>query len=404
MAAGLESRAVFEARALQIGLSDNQIKVLTDGGITSMGDLAFCCSYQPGSGADETPLVDFYKNLYGREPEVPLMVKLRRLFFEAHTLSIVEIKTRVERSEDEPVRRMAVPERAARHRAQQLKLVGLDLSGEYECSFQLIDRVQAQYDSNELKYVGPSECTKREQEILGQKTDEKLKFDVKSGDLKISKELDDVTADLGSDLRLKNAFIRRCLAYDQCGLITFETQEKWVSLLFKKLAEPPERGFLPVSNDQILRADQKLFVKMAEDTRSAIVPKAGAPPPLDAALRNRMESPEIQLLLLPRQAGNKEMRTAPYESGKHKGSGKSKGKGKDKGSGKGKGNKQGGKLKPPTGCCSATGDGRYICFAFNGQGCQETTVQPGDRCSKGYHVCGKKGCFGNHSMSACPKH
>ena len=69
MAAGLESTAVFEARALQIGMTVNQLKPLIDAGITSMGDLAFCCSYQPGSGPDETPLVDFYKTVFAREIE-----------------------------------------------------------------------------------------------------------------------------------------------------------------------------------------------------------------------------------------------------------------------------------------------------------------------------------------------
>ena len=403
MAAGLESSAVFEARALQIGMSSNQLKPLVDAGISSMGDLAFCCSYQPGSGPDESPLVDFYKKIYGDDIEVSLMVKLRRLFFEAHTLSVVEMKNRVERTEDEPVRRMAVPERAARHKAQQSKLVGLDLSGEYECSFQLIDRVQHQYDSNELKYIPPSECTKREQEVLGQKTDEKLKLDLRSGDLKISKQAEESSADLGTDLRLKNAFIRRCLAYDQCGLISFDHQEKWVAMIFKRLAEPPEKGYAQVTMEQVLRADQKLFVGMAEDTRSAIVPKPGERPPLDQAIKERMNSAEVQLLLLPRPAASKEARSYPYEGQGKKGGPKGKGKGKDKGSGKGKGPKAGGKLKPPQGCCSATADGRYICFAFNGQGCHESSVQPGDRCTKGYHICGKRGCFGNHSMQNCTK-
>ena len=297
---------------------------------------------------------------------------------------------------------MAVPERAARHTAQQKRLVGLDLTGEYECSFQLIDRIQHQYDTNELKYVPPSECTKREQEILGHKTDERLKLDLKSGDLKITREADEYSADLGTDLRLRNAFIRRCLAYDQCGLISFDAQEKWVSTLFRRLAEPPEKGFAAVTMEQVLRADQKLFVRMAEDARSAIVPRAGEAPPLNTAIKERIDSSEIQVLLLPRPAHHKQesRSTTPYEGPRPKAAGK-KGRGQ-KGSGKGKGQK-GAKLKPPLGCSSLTTDGRYICFAFNGQGCQDTSIQAGDRCTKGYHICGKKGCFGNHSMQSCNK-
>jgi hypothetical protein len=57
----------------------------------------------------------------------------------------------------------------------------------------------------------------------------------------------------------------------------------------------------------------------------------------------------------------------------------------------------------PQGCCSSTNDGKYICYAFNGQGCSDANVAVGDRCTKGYHICGKKGCHGNHSLHSCPK-
>ena len=72
-----------------------------------------------------------------------------------------------------------------------------------------------------MKYVPPEECTKREQEVLGRKVDERIKLDLKNGDLTISRDQAEASADLGTDLRIRSAFIRRCLAYDQCGLITF---------------------------------------------------------------------------------------------------------------------------------------------------------------------------------------
>lgn len=43
--------------------------------------------------------------------------------------------------------------------------------------------------------------------------------------------------------------------------------------------------------------------------------------------------------------------------------------------------------------------GGPICFAFNCKsGCSDTTVTPGGRCAKRFHVCAGPGCQGAHSL------
>jgi transketolase C-terminal domain/subunit len=53
MAGAIESTAVFEQRSLAIGLSRAEFNATVAAGFSTMGRLAFACSYQPGA-ADET--------------------------------------------------------------------------------------------------------------------------------------------------------------------------------------------------------------------------------------------------------------------------------------------------------------------------------------------------------------
>ena len=53
--ASMESTASFKSRAGEIGMSDDLISRLIDGGIDTFGKLAYICSVSPTSG-DDGPL------------------------------------------------------------------------------------------------------------------------------------------------------------------------------------------------------------------------------------------------------------------------------------------------------------------------------------------------------------
>jgi len=77
-------------------------------------------------------------------------------------------------------------------------------------------------------------------------------------------------------------------------------------------------------------------------------------------------------------------------------------RGNKKGKGKGKGGKRNAPRMPDelAGMADRTANNEPICFAFNtARGC--TACPPGQRCSKGKHVCCKPGCGGNHPLSQC---
>ena len=145
------------------------------------------------------------------------------------------------------------------------------------------------------------------------------------------------------------------MAYDAGGLITYTVLEVWIQKLFRLLQEPPLETYSPVSMQQVIRADMKLWSKVAEATRASIIPVAGQIKPLDTAFNLYMNDVEVTFLLLPlRGSAQIPPVTAPVtvvqqvQKGNH-GDGpygktvKGGGKGKQ-GKGEGKGAKKGTKL------------------------------------------------------------
>ena len=85
MASNLDSVAVFEARALEIGLSTEELERICARQWNTLGKLAFSCNYIPG-GSDDSGLMKLAALITGvsSPSEVPdeRMPIVRRLFFE----------------------------------------------------------------------------------------------------------------------------------------------------------------------------------------------------------------------------------------------------------------------------------------------------------------------------------
>ena len=111
-ASTLDSEAAFQARAKELGLKDDVIQKLKEGNISSFGNLAFASPYQIGQ-ADEGPLVEALTAILGRAPTVLELVPLRRLWFEASTAAMAELKLKVERSDATEPMRLPIAERTS---------------------------------------------------------------------------------------------------------------------------------------------------------------------------------------------------------------------------------------------------------------------------------------------------
>ena len=80
----LDSEAVFDARALAVGVSQLGLTNLQNAAITTMAKLAYCTAAQPGTGDDQA-FVDAMMNIYLLAPPLALppgeLACLRRLWF-----------------------------------------------------------------------------------------------------------------------------------------------------------------------------------------------------------------------------------------------------------------------------------------------------------------------------------
>jgi hypothetical protein len=120
MSSTLDSEAAFTDRAKQIGLETWVIDKIKEKKFATFGRLAFGFAYSPQS-SDEKPLRDFLAGLLDEEPSSDQLASLRRLFFEAHTMALTDVRLRAESSPDPAVATCKLPtaERVARQQAQE---------------------------------------------------------------------------------------------------------------------------------------------------------------------------------------------------------------------------------------------------------------------------------------------
>ena len=411
MATGIESKAVFTERLRSLNISQAIQDAFQASGLETMASYAFGCAFQPGQ-PDERPLIALLAQVIGRNPSLGEASSLRRLFYESHALVITHMQSQVSRNSDDAPRKIMPAERAARHEAQQTRLgLTLQMTGEYECSHQLIDAVNSQVEENQLKHIPLERCTKRSQEMAGVKSIEAFKFNAQGFMMRSTAE-EMLSSDTGNDLKVRYALVRRALAYDQCNLLAYSVQDQWINKIFHVLYKSPPLHFQQPTLVQLLHADQELFSLMAERTRANIIPVLGGGRPLDAAMIALMDHADITCLLQPlplaRSSGSN--RTVDPPPPPHPDVRKDKklkkkwwektepDKGKGKGKGKEKGKSKGGLVVPP-GMSAVADDGRPVCIRFNLGSCPSLHTAVGKRCMKGFHICGK--CFGNHASSAC---
>ncbi|CAE7710304.1 unnamed protein product [Symbiodinium sp. CCMP2592] len=330
-----------EARAKDIGVSDQSFAKLEAEGLTTMATFAFCCHFNP-SATDEKPLTDLVTKVLGAAPSLKEMSCFRRLFAEAYATVASDIRAQVEATEDSSIKKLAPADRAERLREQQARLKGLDLRGNMEPGDSLIDRAVAIYESDRLQYVEWQHSVSRQHELLtGLKKDASLTLD-SAGGLKIASK--------------PNASIMAYHLHD-------ELLEKYMSF---RLTDPPP-NHARVSLKQIEQADRQFTLLLAEHTRSGIKVKAGGSRPCDDAFRKVFESTEFLSMLTPRPlaAGSGASRDA--SSGdeppikRHKGNGKGVGRGRGgKGAGKGSTNARVPAELLALGCVAAMPKGAFV--------------------------------------------
>eukprot|EP00435_Cladocopium_sp_Y103_P038892 s848_g10.t1 len=406
MATILESEAAFNARAGEHGITRVQLTRLQNQGIVNLSKLAFSIT-TPGT----VPPDDALKQLLSDDPDtvtVGELSSMRRLMFDAQTLSASQIKTVLSGSDTVRKAELVPAERATRIQAQKNRLQGMELTGPLEASHASYDYVAKMLEADTPMYLEPHRFTTRASEVAREKPKKELVLD--NVHLTVQDVEQKEKCQISNELELHQAFTRRSLACDLMQVCSFRTMEKWHRVLMDQiqLAAPP--GFRKPSMEQILRADRAAWIKMAEKV-TTLKRKADGTLPLNVALDELQTDPSVMFHLMPlpmeraaiqgkpqndQRQGSDGTRASPVQKPalkpKNKGGNKGKGKGKSKPSSKGR------MPVELVGLHQQDKAGKRLCYNFNLQrGCD--LAAPGAACVKGQHSCMK--CFGAHAAHQC---
>ena len=392
----IDSKAAFKSRAAAFGIPEREVDILEAESVATFAAFAFVAPYNANAPDDEAlkkALVGFFV----ADPTVGSLVRYRRLQFESHTQLLSDTQLRLERTDESVARRMPAPERAARHRDQIRRLVSVQITQDNEPSHGLLDLAQQMVEDQMIRHINLEKCTSRVLELRGLRGVEGQ-------------------SDLGSDYKIRQAFLRRSLAFDQATLIGFDTHERWVNSLFAAMARSPPFDYNFVTLEQVLSADRELFYYLGEECRDGVGLNPRGQKIVEEAMKLLMVDIRITCFMTPLQrsssaAGKRALPgtdnpisknaakkarkalAAAHSPAVHAPAAKAKGKGKGKGKDR---------ISMPAGLegCWHSVDGDNVCPDFQFNRCSEAT--PGSRCSKGVHKCCVPRCKGLHSHQDCP--
>ena len=435
-AMAVDSAAVFGARLAELNLLERLPRFLALGWSTH-GNFAFALPAGAGGSVDDDefsrkvvrPLFEL-----ADADEMPAAASaVRRLWFESHTLTVSELRSKLERTEGDGPRKVPQAEREARKAAIRARLSpGLLVEGDLEPANCVIDRFCQMLDEGVLEYVAWEDVPKREQELAAAPAKRKWAADA-AGVVREKVVRVDPAADVSSALRVSWALQRRGVALELAGLMGYEVHERIRNKLMTALTrESPDPRYATASLDQLRAADKEIWKQLSNQARGKL--RANTPadaPPLEALVDPVLAMLEVNLILMPlpkaggakRKPGDKDQ-DSPDRAKSTRSRRRSKqvenlrrqldearapggsrpqarqqpvaGKVGEKGRGRGFGPAM---PKLLWGGVAETADGQRICFGYNLGTC--TKVAPGEKCDKGKHQCTRKGCGGLHKALDC---
>ena len=406
MSAYAESAASFRHRCREIGLSSTEVGSLDTQNIKTFNNLAFAVCGQPGQldAARFTQLIE--SAFHG--PTIGLESMMRQLSYEAITVAVAAIRQRVEPQQEGQLRKLPPQERDERIRKQAAQITGFTIQGDYEPAHSVVDFFTTMLDECAPRYLPLSKCVSREQELQTLKVDKRIVV-LEDQQLQVKNKAPEATADLSTDLKVQNAFVRRGLAGEQAGLFTYTTHEKIRHAFMAHMTRPAPPGFKSPDIGAVLRADRELWMKAFEQCRSNLRVDASGTYPLDVALLALHTSPEVIFHLLPTPSASSSSKRTRSPDNRSSSPAKPAPKRIPKAGPKPK-NKRGkgtDRVKVPEALKGFSGtnkDNMRVCYNYNlPHGCSNSTHEKDGhlRCVKGCHECIK--CGGKHTMQSCPK-
>jgi hypothetical protein len=417
----LESEAHFLDRALAVGLSRESIDKVKAQGWTTMGRFAFAIGRQPGNYDEESFNSSVVTPALGESATRGEASMLMRLHFEAFTLIASDMKSRVERTDEDPPRKLPRVERETRLAIIRERLPGADISEERVPAPSVIDAFTQMADDNHLRFYPWNKTVSAKFEAVEGKTSREWKPN-KIGIISERIVSEGATQEIGHDLlKLEHVMIRRGIAMEVARLLPMEAHRdisnKWFAALEDDPADPDSYAKTTIA--QIHKADAEVFRMLGNAVKTGLARRPDGVYPLESHVATVLASARIQQILQPLLRAD-DKREKPKETDKSKtdqvtatlksmqeaaaqavaqalkkrgrpggASDQSKSKGKGKGA-------RTPRPKELLNMDVTTRDGEPLCYAFNLDGCDKAA--PGERCAKGHHLCARKGCQKAHSQ------
>jgi hypothetical protein len=424
----LESSAYFKERAKVVGISDTTFALILEAGWSNMGSFAFACPQAPGGGDDAAFTRDVITPILGSEPDRGAIASLRRLFFEAYTFVVQDMRTRVDRSEDDPPRKLPRVEHQDRVAAVRSRLPGARLSDEREPGKSVVDAFAQMSEDGPLRYLPWNRIVSLRHEQTHGRTTKEWKPN-KSGQITEKVTRETPAQETSTLFKLDSMLARRGVALEAARLLSYEAHQRLADRLFRALEDEPADPTLYDSTSlaQAAKADEYIFHQLSKRCTDGIARLPSGVYPLEAPLQELLDGVGFHHLLTPlpkarhssssgsgadpkladpkRAARKMQQQLAASAKAPQPKAGPAPNPKSGKGNGK---NKKHAVPRMPlelVGMAFMTPAGAKLCYDFNMAGC--SGASPGGTCTKGFHGCcrflqGGDPCLAPHSQRDHP--
>lgn len=388
----IDSEAAFRKRLTEVITDAGARNAVIAGGLLTFSALAFAVG-TPQSPPSDDDFRAFADNLLPVGYGMGSYSGLRRLHFEATMLVVAQLKAKVTGEPEEGKHELPVVEKQARLADQKTRLVGVDIKGEMQPSFALVDSVHNMIDSNTVMWIAPSKCTSRDQEVQQGAKNLPSVVHLEQHTLKLAAPDPVVEADCCSAIQLQCCFQRRALALDQAGLSSWAIQSKWITQMLTILNTPPPPGHAKVSMEQVIKADKQLWTVISQEFDTAITPGAANAAMTFDALSDRLRfDPRVTMHMLPLPIMSKSSQSSGGDASTSRNQARPKAKASTTVKKAAKVGRKAARNKPEAlaGMDTVTADGDRVCWANNLEGGCKAQLLPGHkipRCAKGLHIC-----------------
>ncbi|CAE7670291.1 unnamed protein product [Symbiodinium sp. CCMP2592] len=301
----VDSKAIFRQRCLAVGLPGEVIDRLELRGWGTFANFAHAPTATPGTAGAEAAVRVVLEAVLG-DTHASHDAALRRLHWEAWTLTAADLKRKVDGTDESAPRKLPVAEIGARLQVLTPKIAPLKLEGILEPSHASINLFAAMLDEGRLRYIEWSRLTTRDQEVVGASEDNLLKAwkPDKSGVVREHKDAPRLEANVATDLMVHHALRRRGVCYAIAELMTFEVHEALINFLFDAYYKDAPEGYQRVTLTQLSMCDREIHLRLSDQCRAGFTLGSDGGLPLDRHLPVVLKMRCVEQLLIPRTRGS----------------------------------------------------------------------------------------------------